>query len=340
MSPYIPGEQPRGGQYIKLNTNELPFPPSPKAIEAINREVLRDMRLYPDPEVSVLIKAAADFYGVAPSMVYAGNGSDEVLAFAFMAFLERRRLFAPDISYGFYPVYARLFDADYQEMPLREDLSLSVDDYMKVHGNIVIANPNAPTGLAVPVEDIEKLAAARQDRLVIIDEAYGDFWGQSCVPLTEKYDNLLVVQTLSKSRALAGMRVGLAVGSPALIEDLNRVKFSFHPYNINRLSLIAAAEALEDRKYFEKTTAKIISLREGLKSALRERGFSLTDSQSNFVFAKSCKTGGGELYLKLKEKRVLVRRFDLPRIRDYLRITVGSEGEIAALLSALDELRA
>ena len=338
VTPYTPGEQPRGVEtLIKLNTNENPYPPSPKVLEALNGRAAENLRLYSDPACADFLAALAETFGVGRDQVFAGNGSDEVLAFAFLAFCEKGAAFA-DITYGFYPVFAQLFGIAAQEVPLREDFSVNTGDYAGVPGTVFLANPNAPTGLCLPLAEIEALLRQDPDRLVVVDEAYVDFGGESCVPLIDKYENLLVVQTFSKSRQLAGARLGLAMGNAKLIADLNRVKFSLNPYNINRLTLKAGKAALEDTDYFDKTRAAIVETRGWTKQQLEARGFAVLDSRSNFLFASTDKKSGGELYLKLKEKGVLVRHFDAPRISNWLRITIGTPDDMTALLRALDEI--
>ena len=339
LAPYTPGEQPQDQQYVKLNTNESPFPPSPKVLKAINRAEILKLNLYSDPTCAALTEAIARRYELKAKNVLAGNGSDEVLAFAFRAFCGAGQPVAfADVTYGFYKSQAALFDLDVKIIPLREDFTLHVDDYMDFPGTIVIANPNAPTGLALPCSAIEEILKSNPNNVVIVDEAYVDFGGESCVPLINNYENLLVVQTFSKSRQLAGARLGLAMGNAKLIADLNRVKFSLNPYNINRLTLKAGKAALEDADYFDKTRAAIVETRGWTKQQLEARGFAVLDSRSNFLFASTDKKSGGELYLKLKEKGVLVRHFDAPRISNWLRITIGTPDDMTALLRALDEI--
>ena len=339
LKPYTPGEQPRDQQYIKLNTNESPFPPSPKVVEVVNQAQVGMLNLYSDPTCKVLEDAIAAFYGVEAENVTSGNGSDEVLAFAFRAFAgEGKPLIYADITYGCYKTWAALFGIESRVIPLREDLSVNVEDYMDLDGTIVLANPNAPTGMLLPESDIRRLLEADPGRVVIVDEAYAHFGAESLVPLTKEYDNLLVVQTMSKNRNLAGARVGYAMGSAALISAVNRVKYSFNPYNVNRLSLIAGAAALEDKEYFERCCAAICAIRAWTTDALEERGFTVLPSYSNFIFAKSDALPGGELYTKLKARGILVRWFDLDRIRPFVRITIGSQQQMEALVGAIDEL--
>ncbi len=339
LAPYTPGEQPQDQQYIKLNTNESPFPPSPKVMKALTRAEVLKLNLYSDPTCAALNAAIAKHFELQPENVLSGNGSDEVLAFAFRAFCgEGKGVAFADITYGFYKSQVALFGLEATHIPLREDFTLNVDDYMDFPGTIVIANPNAPTGIAVPRTDIQRLLEANPDRVVIVDEAYVDFGAESCVPMIFRYDNLLVVQTMSKSRSLAGGRVGYALGSPALIEALNRVKYSFHPYNVNRLSMLAGAAAVEDDAYFQKCTAAVAGNREWTRKELEALGFTVLPSSANFLFAKSDSVPGGELYRRLKENGILVRWFDADRIRDYVRITIGSLEQMVALVDQLDQM--
>ena len=339
LAPYTPGEQPTDAQYIKLNTNESPFPPSPKVVKALSRAQVMKLNLYSDPTCGALHEAVAKFYGLQKENVLAGNGSDELLGFALRAFCGRGKPLAhADITYGFYKVWAALYGLETKVIPLREDFSLQVDDYLDFPGTIVIANPNAPTGMALPRTEIQRLLEADRDRVVIVDEAYVDFGAESCVPMIYRYDNLLVTQTMSKSRSLAGGRVGYALGSPALIEALNRVKYSFHPYNVNRLSMLAGAAAVEDDAYFQKCTAAVAGNREWTRKELEALGFTVLPSSANFLFAKSDSVPGGELYRRLKENGILVRWFDADRIRDYVRITIGSLEQMVALVDQLDQM--
>ena len=339
LAPYTPGEQPQDQQYVKLNTNESPFPPSPKVLKALSRAEVLKLNLYSDPTCARLVEAIAKRYELQSENVLTGNGSDEILAFAFRAFCgEGKPLAYADITYGFYKSQVALFGLDAKVIPLREDFTLNVDDYMDFPGTIVIANPNAPTGMPVSRADIQRLLEADPDRVVIVDEAYVDFGAESCVPLIYRCDNLLVVQTMSKSRSLAGGRVGFALGSAELIAGLNRVKYSFNPYNVNRLSIVAGAAAVEDEDYFQTCTAAIRNNRAWTVRELEELGFAVLPSQANFIFAKSDKIPGGELYRKLKENGILVRWFDADRIRDYVRITIGSLEQMAALVDEVARL--
>ena len=336
LAPYTPGEQPTDAQYIKLNTNESPFSPSPRVVKALSRAEVLKLNLYSDPTCGVLTDAIAARYGLRRENVLAANGSDEVLAFAFRAFCGQGRGVAyADITYGFYKAQSALFGLEATVVPLREDFTLHVDDYMDFPGTIVIANPNAPTGIAVPRNDIQRLLEANPDRVVIVDEAYVDFGAESCVPMIYRYDNLLVTQTMSKSRSLAGGRVGYALGSPELIADLNRVKYSFHPYNVNRLSIAAGAAAVADEAYFAACTAAIRQTRAWTVGELENLGFTVLPSQANFVFVRHSQLPGETLYRKLKENGVLVRWFDADRIRDYIRITIGSMEQMETLVEEL-----
>jgi len=339
LNPYSPGEQPQDSKYIKLNTNECPYPPSPRVFEVINQDELCSLQLYPDPEAKAFIKTLAEYYRVHPSQVMVGNGSDEILAFFFMAFCDNEKKVAfPDITYGFYKVFAKLFGVDALQIPLRDDFSIDAEDYVGLGRNIVIANPNAPTGLYLPLENIEKILKTNPNHLVLIDEAYVDFGGKSCLELLAEYDNLLICRTFSKSRALAGARLGYCIGTPEIIEDLNKVKFSFNPYNVNRLTLLAGKAALEDQEYFEDCRTKIIETREVSARRLKALGFQLTESKANFLFARHPNLPRKDCYSKLKERGILVRHFDEPRIRDYIRITVGTLEEMEILIKTLNDI--
>ena len=339
LVPYVPGEQPKSGHPVKLNTNENPYPPSPRALEAIREAADAGMRLYPDPDALRLREAVARLYGVTPEMVFPGNGSDEVLAHAFCAFFSPGHPFlCADVTYSFYPVYASLYDLSYRTMPLGEDFSLRLEDYPPTNGGVVIANPNAPTGMALPAGDIEAFLQRNRGSLVLVDEAYVDFGAESVVPLVARYPNLLVVQTLSKSRSLAGLRVGFAVGNPSLISALDRVKNSFNSYPLDRLAIAGAVAALDDREYFDRIRHRIMESRERLREGLVRLGFEVLPSRANFLFARHRTLPGQEIASGLRTREILVRRFDRPRIGDFLRITVGSDPECDALLSALATL--
>lgn len=337
LKPYVPGEQPRDKKYIKLNTNESPYPPSPKVISAINGEETANLRLYSDPDLNALTEAIGDYYGVGKSRVFCGNGSDEVLSFAFLAWGSRGVVF-PAVSYGFYPVFAQLYGLDYKAVSLNGDFTVTLSDYENKGGLIVFANPNAPTGLAVSIDEIESLVKRNPDCLVLVDEAYVDFGGESAVPLTAKYENIVVVRTFSKSRQLAGARLGFAIANEGLISDLNRIKFSFNPYNVNRLTAVAGVESIKDNEWFEACVLRTVSTRDRLKGELLELGFSVTDSKANFVFASHPALPGDALYSRLKQKGILIRHFDVKEIEDYSRITVGTDEETDALICAIKEI--
>ena len=336
LEAYVPGEQPQDRKYIKLNTNESPYPPPQSVAAVLNAEEAAKLRLYSDPESRVLKERLARNYGRAQAEVFVSNGSDEILNFAFMAYGEQGVRFA-DITYGFYSVFADLYGLDAEVIPLREDFSFDAEAICRKDGQTVITNPNPPTGMALPLAIIEEIVSSSRG-VVLVDEAYVDFGGESCVPLIDQYENLLVIQTFSKSRQLAGARLGLAMGNAKLIADLNRVKFSLNPYNINRLTLKAGEAALNDTAYFDKTRAAIIETRAWTKQQLEARGFTCLDSRSNFLFASTERKNGAELYKKLKEKGVLVRHFDAPRIANWLRVTIGTPEEMQALLAALDKI--
>ena len=334
LDPYTPGEQPRDMQYVKLNTNESPFPPSAEVLSVVTAEVER-LNLYCDPECTALRKAIADLYGLAPENILPVNGSDEALYFAFMAFCDSTHPIAfADITYGFYPVYAAINRVPAHIIPLADDFSVRVEDYYGLGENIVIANPNAPTGMALNRDDIESIIRSNPDNVVIIDEAYVDFGGESVVPLIEKYDNLLVVQTFSKSRSLAGARLGFAMGSAALIGDLNTIKFSTNPYNVNRMTQAAGVAAVMSNDYYMENCRVIQANRDYTAKTLEALGFQVLPSKANFLFARSPDMGGKDLYLALKRRGVLVRHFDKDRIRDFLRITVGSREQMETLIAA------
>ena len=337
LEAYTPGEQPRERKYIKLNTNESPYPPSKGVIDAVNADAVSALNLYPDPTCKGLKSALATLYGVKTENVFVSNGSDDILNFSFMAFCNDsdRPVRFPEISYGFYKVYAELYGAKYEAIPLKDDLSIDPDDYLGNKGNVVIANPNAPTGIALGLSDIEKIVKANPDFLVLVDEAYVDFGGESCLPLLERYDNLLIVRTYSKSRSMAGARLGFAFGSPEIISDLEKIKFSTNPYNINRLTLIAGEAAIADDKYYMDNCKTVSETREKTVKALVELGFECTASKANFIFAKSEEIDGEELYLKLKERGILARHFSNEKICQYNRITVGSAEEMEALVKEI-----
>ena len=339
VTPYTPGEQPQDQQYIKLNTNESPYLPSPAVIAAVSEHEVEKLRLYSDPACADLLKAAAAHFGLQPEQIMPGNGSDENLFFALRAFCDADHPLAyADITYGCYGVWCGLMHIPSHIIPLKEDFTLDPKDYYGLNQTIVLANPNAPTGIALPRAEIEGILKANPNNVVIVDEAYVDFGGESCVPLIDQYENLLVVQTFSKSRQLAGARLGLAMGNAKLIADLNRVKFSLNPYNINRLTLKAGQAALEDTAYFEKTRAAIMDTRAWTMQQLTDRGFTVLDSRTNFVFASTGRINGGELYKELKKNGILVRHFDAPRIENWLRITIGTPEQMQALMDAVDKI--
>ncbi len=338
LTPYTPGEQPQERKYLKLNTNESPFPPSPLA-QRLARDAAGDCQLYSDPECRALVNTAAESFGVEKENLLFTNGSDEILNFAFMAFCDSEHpAVFPNITYGFYPVFAELNNIPYEEIPLKDDFSIDINDYIGINKTIFIANPNAPTGIALSKADIERIVASNPDNVVVVDEAYVDFGAESSLSLTKKYDNVLVCQTFSKSRSLAGARLGFGIGSKALINDLNTIKYSTNPYNINRMTMAAGIGALCDEEYFEKNCLKIAENREQTVRELQKLGFWMTDSKSNFIFAKSDKIGGKELYLSLKEKGVLIRHFETPLLKDYNRITVGSKEQMEEFIKTVREI--
>lgn len=338
LTPYTPGEQPKGQQYIKLNTNESPFPPSVAAQKLAAAEAAR-LELYSDPECRDLVAAATEILGVARDEIIFTNGSDEILNFAFMAFCdEHRPAVFPDITYGFYPVFAELNRVPYTEIPLNPDFTINVGDYIGVGKTVFIANPNAPTGIALPLSDIESIVRSNPDNVVVIDEAYVDFGAESAVSLTRRYDNLLVTQTFSKSRSLAGARLGFGIGCPSLIRDLNTIKYSTNPYNVNRMTMAAGIGALTDRKYFADNCRAIEQTREWTSDELRALGFTVLDSKANFVFAAHGRISGKELYLKLKQNGILVRHFDSARLTDFNRITIGSMEQMRTLISTIKKI--
>ncbi len=337
LERYVPGEQPQDKKYIKLNTNESPFPPSPKVIEGLNNEEKEKLCLYCDPECKGLKKALADLYGVKSENVFLSNGSDDILNFAFMVWGNEGAIF-PDITYGFYTVFCELHGVEYTQYPLKDDFSIDAADYIGKKEFAVIANPNAPTGMTMEMSDIERIIASNPDRVVLIDEAYVDFGGESSLPLTEKYDNVLVCQTFSKSRSLAGARLGFAIGNKALIEDLDLIKYSTNPYNVNRLTQKAGEYAVEENEYYVNNCKKIIENREYTQKELEKLGFTVLDSKANFIFVKSDKIGGGELYEALKDRGVLVRHFTKERIKDYNRVTIGSREQMEKFIEAVTQI--
>ncbi len=338
LTPYTPGEQPRDKKYIKLNTNEAPFPPSPKAIAAASEAAAR-LQLYPDPTYKALHEALADYHGLTADEILLTNGSDEILNFAFMAFCdEKHPAIFPNITYGFYSVFATLNHVPYTEMPLRPDLSINIEDYKAANGTVFIANPNAPTGLMLTPAEIEEILQSNPCRVVVIDEAYIDFGGKSVAPLVRKYDNLLVTRTFSKSRSMAGARLGYGIGSAALIRDLNTIKYSTNPYNVNSMSAAAGLGVMADEAYTQQNCSTIIKTREYTKTELKRLGFEMTDSMGNFLFVRHPRVSGKKIYTALKERGILVRHFDRPTIAAYNRITVGSDAEMKALIDTLADI--
>lgn len=337
IEAYTPGEQPRDKKYIKLNTNESPFPPSRGVIDAIGEQEIMDLRLYCDPTCKALASALAQLYNVEAENIFLSNGSDDILNFAFMAYGHKGAVFA-DITYGFYSVFADLHGVDTQIIPLNDDFSLPVDRFCGKNKLIVIANPNAPTGMDISLCDIEQIVCSNPNSVVLIDEAYVDFGGMSCAALTKKYNNLLCVGTFSKSRSLAGARLGFAIGSKALISDLETVKYSTNPYNINRLTQIAGRKAIEENDYYIGNCQKIIENRRYTVTQLENLGFEILPSKANFIFAKSNRISGLSLYQKLKEKGILVRHFDKERIKEFNRITIGSKEEMELFISKVKEI--
>jgi histidinol-phosphate aminotransferase len=340
LQPYVPGEQPKLLNLVKLNTNENPYGPSPRAIEALRGEIGDTLRLYPDPESTRLREAIAAFFGnIEPRQIFVGNGSDEVLAHAFLALLKHERpILFPDITYSFYPVYCKLYDIDYRTVPLDDSFALRVADYGQPNGGIIFPNPNAPTGRAMPLADIETLLKANPNSVVVVDEAYIDFGGESAVALVNRHPNLLVVQTLSKSRSLAGLRVGFAIGHPELIDALQRVKDSFNSYPLDRLAIAGATAAIEDREWFERTRQAVIRTRGTLTRNLESLGFEVLPSAANFVFARHPRHDAEKSALALRQRGIIVRHFKVPRIEQFLRITVGTDEQCEALIKALREI--
>ena len=334
--PYVPGEQPKLKDIVKLNTNENPYPPSPKVTEALEVLDTADLRLYPDPSCEVLVHAIAAYYGLSDEQVFVGVGSDDVLAMAFMTcFNSEKPILFPDITYSFYDVWADMLRIPYEQIPLTEDFTIRKEDYYRENGGIIFPNPNAPTGVELGQNDIEDIVSHNPDSIVIVDEAYVDFGAVSALPLIEKYDNVLVVQTFSKSRSLAGMRIGFAMGSKKLIAYINAVKYSFNSYTMDRTALAAGTASIEDKTYFEQSTAKVIAVREWTKEQLKKLGFVFGDSKANFIFAAHPKYPAKELFAALREAHIIVRYFDKPRIDNYLRITIGTQEEMQRLSAFL-----
>lgn len=339
LAPYVPGEQPQDMQYVKLNTNECPFPPSSYVADAVASFEANKLRLYPDPENAALCNSLAKYYGVESENVFVGNGSDEVLAFIFMGFFDKEKeVCYPDVSYGFYPVFCDLYGLKKNEIALKDDFSINVNAFIASDKAIVIANPNAPTGIALSAFDIEKIVKSNPNSLVVVDEAYIDFGGESVVKLVKTYRNLIVVQTLSKSRALAGARLGVAIADAELIKDIKAMKFSFNSYNVNRLTESVAIAAVEDNDYFENCRKEIIKNREWTTGELKSLGFEVLPSCANFVFAKHNTVGGETVYKELKRRGILVRHFSKAKISDFVRITIGSAEQMQKLILEIKNL--
>jgi len=339
LEPYVPGEQPKNQDYIKLNTNENPYPPSPKVIKAIKAATDSSLRRYPDPNCEDLKQAIADYYDLGHDQVFVGNGSDEVLALAFMSFFKQQEpILFPDITYSFYIVYCRFFEIAFARLPLTDDFDISLSDYERPNGGIVFANPNAPTGKLLSLEKIEILLQQNQQSVVIVDEAYIDFGGASAIDLIGDYPNLLVIHTLSKSRSLAGMRVGAAMGPAELIEGLDRAKNSFNSYPLDHLALVGAVEAIKDTEYFRSTCEKVIQTREWTAAELTKRNFEVLPSKTNFVFVKHPHISAETLFSKLKAQNILVRYFNKPRINEFLRITIGTDADMQTFVNALSKI--
>lgn len=343
LTPYVPGEQPKLDNLVKLNTNEHPYGPSPKALEAIRAATGDSLRLYPDPNADALKAALAQRHGLQPQQIFVGNGSDEVLAHAFMALLKQDRpLRFPDISYSFYPVYCGLYDIPHRTIPLAEDFSIRVEDYLPQDGEqpgaIIFPNPNAPTGRLLPLEAVERIVAGNPDAVVLVDEAYVDFGGESAIGLIDKYPNLLVVHTFSKSRSLAGLRVGFAAGHADLIEALERVKNSFNSYPLDRLAIAGAVASVEDEAFFQTSCRKVIATREKLIADMRALGFEVLPSAANFIFASHPQRDGAELTAELRKRAIIVRHFKAARIDQFMRITIGTDEQCDILVEALKDI--
>ena len=336
LDAYVPGEQPADMAYIKLNTNESPYPPSPGTIASITESQLKRLNLYPDPDGSRLLGKIAALYHVGQENVIIGNGSDELLAFVFLAFCDKERgVVFPDITYSFYPVFADLYGIPYRQIPVRADLTIDPNDYHHAWSNVVLANPNAPTGAVLATADIEGIVRCNPEHVVLIDEAYVDFGTDSVIPLTRRYDNLLVIHTYSKSRSMAGARLAYAIGPAPLIKDLKKMKYSFNPYNVNRLTQLMGEASIDEEDYYDERRREIVKTRGFTEIKLRELGFLTTESKANFLFARPPGIGGYEMYAALKERGILVRHWNKPRISDYLRITIGTREQMDALVSAV-----
>jgi histidinol-phosphate aminotransferase len=339
IEPYVPGEQPQDKKYIKLNTNENPYPPSPKVSDALAEQINDRLRLYPDPTSGSLTQELSAYFGVKKERVFIGNGSDEVLAFAFLAFFsDKKPILFPDITYSFYPVYCKLYKIGYDLVSLDESLAIPVDGFRHENGGIIFPNPNAPTGRYLEIEEIKRILEDNRDQVVIIDEAYVDFGGDSAIKLIDAYPNLLVIQTFSKSRSLAGLRIGFAIGNEELVEALNRIKNSFNSYTLDRMAMAAAVEAIRDEEYFKETCKSVIETRERVAQQLEQLGFNVIPSKANFLFISHEKFAAQSLYEKLKEEGILVRYFNKPRINNYLRVTIGTDKEMSTFIGALKTL--
>ena len=338
LKEYVPGEQPQDKKYVKLNTNESPFPPSPGVVSAVTDAEVRRLCLYSDPESKLLKQKLAENYSLKSENVFVANGSDDILNFAFMAFARENGAAFPDISYGFYPVFADLYNIDAKIIPLENDFSIDAKKYFGIGRMVVIANPNAPTGKVISKSDIEEIISSNSDNVVLIDEAYVDFGGESVVDLVEKYDNLLVVQTFSKSRSMAGARLGFAFANEELIKDLEKIKYSTNPYNLKRLTQLMGVKALEEQEYYDNNCRLIAENREFTVSELQKIGFTVIPSRANFIFAKHENISGERIYLKLKDKGVLVRHFTAERIKDHNRITIGTREQMEILIEKLIEI--
>lgn len=339
LTPYVPGEQPKVSNLIKLNTNENPYGPSPKVLDALKAEAADSLRLYPDPNADQLKQSIASYYKVSPQHIFVGNGSDEVLAHTFQGLLKQDKpLIFPDITYSFYPVYCGLYDVEFINQPLTESFEIDLSEYPSKNGGVIFPNPNAPTGRALTLSEIEAFLKKNTDSVVVVDEAYIDFGGESAIALVKDYPNLLVIQTLSKSRSLAGLRVGFAVGNPELIEGLERVKNSFNSYPLDRFAISGAVAAIEDQPYFEKTCKAIIDSRNQLTTQLEALDFTVLPSATNFVFAKHASVDAMSIAAKLREQSIIVRHFKQERIQQYLRITIGTKEECQALVDAMKRI--
>jgi histidinol-phosphate aminotransferase len=339
LKPYVPGEQPKQQNLIKLNTNENPYPPSPMVLEAIGSQTNEILRLYPDPNCDALKSAIADYFNLENKQVFVGNGSDEILGLAFLSFFKQEYpILFPDITYSFYEVYCDLFQISHNRIPLTDTFDISLSMYETKNGGIIFPNPNAPTGRLIPLQSIETLLKKNTESVVIVDEAYIDFGGETAVPLISVHPNLLVVQTLSKSRSLAGLRVGMAMGNEDLIQGLDRAKNSFNSYPLDRLAIAGAVAAMQDHAYFQETCRQVIETREQTVSELEKVGFSVLPSKTNFIFIRHESLGAGALFSQLRERGILVRFFDKPRINEYLRVTVGTRSDMNALVTALQQI--